>query len=194
MNTQETASAIESILFIHSEPLPVARLMQSLELSEEEVLRGLETLIKKYETSDSGLSLVRKENQVQLVTKSENASSIEKFSKSAMQESLSKSALEVLSVIAYRGPIARSEIEAIRGVNCTVTLRNLLMRELIDRKENEDDAREYLYTISFQFLKELGLQSVSELPDYDALIQDERVLSALNTTANVDVNTEETGS
>lgn len=172
-------SAIESILFAYGEPLSVSRLEQSLELSEEAVLEGLTNLVEKYEKLESGLSLVRIEDQVQLVTKGDNAVYIEKFAKSAMQESLSKAAFEVLAVIAYRGPIARSEIESIRGVNCSVTLRNLLMRELIERKENEDDARGYLYTISFQFLKELGLQSVSELPEYEALMHDERVPSVI---------------
>lgn len=180
MSVQEITSAIESILFISGEPLSVARLMVVLEVSEEEMLSGLESLVKRYEDAASGLSLVRKDDYVQLVTKSGNASFAEKFAKSAMQESLSKAALEVLAVIAYRGPIARSEIEMVRGVNCSVTLRNLLMRELIERKENADDARGYLYTVSFQFLKELGLQSASELPDYEALIRDERLLSVLN--------------
>jgi segregation and condensation protein B len=101
-----------------------------------------------------------------------------------MQESLSKAALEVLAVIAYRGPIARAEIEAIRGVNCSVTLRNLLMRALIERKENETDARGYLYSISFQFLKSLGLQSITELPEYTSLMHDERVLVVLNAYHN----------
>ncbi|MDD5083566.1 MAG: SMC-Scp complex subunit ScpB [Candidatus Moranbacteria bacterium] len=179
MSTHETMSAIESILFSYGEPLSVARIGQALELSEEAVLQGLSDLVERYEQLESGLSLVRIEDRVQLVTKGDNAVYIEKFTKSAMQESLSKAALEVLAVIAYRGPIARSEIEAIRGVNCSVTLRSLLLRELIERKENEDDARGYLYTISFQFLKELGLQSVSELPEYEALMHDERVLLAI---------------
>lgn len=180
MSLQEIISSIESILFMSGEPLSVVRLAQVLEVSEEEIMRGLEGLVKEYESSLRGLSLVRKDDHVQLVTKSANAAHIENFAKSAMQESLSKPALEVLSVIAYRGPIARSEIEAIRGVNCNVTLRNLLMRELIERRENADDARGYLYSISFQFLKELGLQSVSELPDYESLTRDERLLSVLN--------------
>lgn len=162
----------------------MARLVAVLEISEEEVMRGLEGLVKKYNTPESGLSLVRKDDMVQLVTRSENALYVEKFTKSTMQESLSKAALEVLAVIAYRGPIARAEIEAIRGVNCSVTLRNLLMRALIERKENESDARGYLYTISFQFLKSLGLQAVSELPEYELLMHDERVLVALNAYHN----------
>lgn len=172
-------SALESLLFISSEPLPVERLVQVLNLSEEAVLRGLEDLVERYESLESGLSLVRTETHIQLVTKPSNAPYLEAFSKSTLQESLSKAALEVLAVIAYRGPMTRSEIEAIRGVNCSVTLRNLLMRELIERKENDDDARGYMYNISPQFLKELGLQSETDLPDYESLIHDDRLLSVI---------------
>lgn len=179
METQKLTSAIESILFLNGEPIAVLRLAQSLEVSEEAIERGLEQLVKKYEAVESGLSLVRKGDQVQMVTKSDNTSFVEKFAKSAMQESLSKPALEVLAVIAYRGPIARAEIEAIRGVNCSVTLRNLLMRELIERKENENDARGYLYSVSFQFLREIGLQSISDLPEYESLSRDERLTAVL---------------
>jgi segregation and condensation protein B len=185
MNAHEIISAVESILFVQGEPLSVGRLARVLEISEEKVLQGIADLIERYESNESGLSLVRIEDQVQLVTRSENASYIEKFAKSAMQESLSKAALEVLSVIAYRGPIARSEIESIRGVSCNVTLRSLLMRELIERTENEDDARGYLYAISFQFLKELGLQSIAELPEYEALMHDERVLSMIEAKQSI---------
>lgn len=170
---------MESILFVSGEPLSVPRLSTVLEVPEEEIVRGLETLTKKYESSESGLSLIRKEDQVQMVTKSENTMWVEKCAKSTLQESLSRAALEVLAVIAYRGPIARSEIEMIRGVNCNVTLRNLLIRELIERTENESDPRGYLYNISFLFLKELGLQSISELPDYESLVHDERLLSTI---------------
>jgi segregation and condensation protein B len=179
MRNQEIMSAIESILFVYAEPMPIVRLGQVLEISEEEIARGLEDLVAKYEDNMSGLALVRAKDQIQLTTKGENALYIEKLSKSTLQESLSKAAFEVLAVIAYRGPIARAEIESIRGVNCSVTLRNLLIRELIERQENEDDARGYVYTITFQFLKELGLRSVEELPDYETLMHDERLLSII---------------
>jgi len=75
----------------------------------------------------------------------------------------------VLSIVAYRGPITRAEIEAIRGVNCSFTLRALLIRGLLDRTENIKDNRRYLYNISFDFLKKLGMDSVEKLPDWETL-------------------------
>lgn len=180
MNITKIAAILESILFVSGEPVSIERLSSVLEMSREEVERGLEILVKKYRSSESGLSLVLNGDEVQLATSAENSAYVDAFYKSAIQESLSKAALEVLSIIAYRGPIARTEIEAIRGVNCSVILRNLLMRELIDRKGNPDDARGYVYTVSFPFLKELGLEKISDLPDYEILLQDERVRMILD--------------
>lgn len=180
MNIRKITSVLESILFISGEPITAEQISKAMDLSREEVERGLEELVKKYRDTDSGLNLVLKGDFVQLVTCANNAEYIDKFSKSAMQESLSKAALEVLSVIAYRGPLSRAEIEAIRGVNCSVTLRNLLIRELVERTENKDDARGYVYSVSLQFLKEIGLQKISDLPDYDALSADERLNAVLS--------------
>ena len=184
MQVKDIASAVESIAFASGDPVSIMRLKQVLSISEEAVLDGIDVLVKRYEAPESGLSLICKDENVQLVTKSSAAAYLESFAKSTLQESLSKAALEVLSVIAYRGPISRAEIEAIRGVNCSVTMRNLLMRELIERKENNNDARGYLYAVSFQFLRELGLTTIEELPDYAKLLYDERILAALNTENN----------
>lgn len=182
MKHAQLISAIESMLFTQGEPLEISRLVAVLDASEEEILQGLEAMIKRYALPESGLSLVIKDESVQLVTKAQNTPILEDFFKSTMQESLSKAAMEVLSVIAYRGPVSRSEIEAIRGVNCSVTLRNLLMRELIERVENEHDAREYLYTVSFTFLRELGLQKLSDLPEFETLSRDARISTVITDT------------
>jgi segregation and condensation protein B len=136
----------------------------------------LDALAEKY-THDvqSGLMIVVKDERVMLATKAEHAPFIEALTKSTLQEHLSKAALEVLSIIAYRSPITRSEIEAIRGVNCSFTVRNLLLRDLIERKDNPQDAREYVYFPTFRFLQSLGIESTEALPEYQTLSQDERL-------------------
>nr|MDA3814739.1 SMC-Scp complex subunit ScpB [Patescibacteria group bacterium] len=97
-----------------------------------------------------------------------------KFMNKEVGEELSPAASEVLAVIAYRGPLTRAEIEYIRGVNCSFTLRNLAIRGLVDRKENPSDSRSYLYEISFEFMNSLGIKTVQELPGYKDLIKKEK--------------------
>lgn len=177
-------SAVESLLFVSGEPVSLSRISKTLEIPEEEVQTILEALAKKYaEDAERGLMLVRDDRTVLLATKPENASIVESLTKSALQENMSKAALEVLAIIAYRAPIARAEIDAIRGVNCSFTLRNLLLRDLISREGNPSDSRGYLYRPTLRFLQVLGIETVSELPQYEALSQDERLRMILEQEA-----------
>jgi segregation and condensation protein B len=177
-------SALESLLFVSGEPVSVSRISKTLEIPEEEVKTALEELAKKYaDDAERGLMLVRDDKTVLLATKPENASIVESLTKSALQENMSKAALEVLAIIAYRAPIARAEIDAIRGVNCSFTLRNLLLRDLISREGNPSDSRGYLYRPTLRFLQVLGIETVSELPQYEALSQDERLRMILEQEA-----------
>lgn len=169
-------SALESLLFLSGEPMSVLSLSKILKKSEDETREALERLAKKYtEDTESGIMLIFHDKSVRLTTKPENSEVIETLTKSTLQESLSRAALEVLTIIAYRSPITRSEIESIRGVNCSFTLRNLLLRGLIERSGNPSDARGYIYSPSFRLLETLGLESVAKLPDYETLSQDERL-------------------
>ena len=85
--------------------------------------------------------------------------------------SLSSVALEVLAIIAYRGPITRSEIEEIRGANSSFILRNLAIRGLIERKENPLNNRSYIYEVSLDLIKSLGLKKITMLPNFEELSQ-----------------------
>lgn len=175
MNEKKFVSALESILFVSGEPLKIARLAKVLSLEIAEIERNLEFLQERYAGAESGLTLISKGDEVQLASRAENSQFVEQLLKSELQDSLSPAALEVVSIIAYRGPISKTEIEAIRGVNCNYTLRNLLLRGLIERSDNPRDSRGYVYGISFEFLKKLGLEDVKKLPDYATLSVDERV-------------------
>lgn len=177
-------SVLESLLFVSGEPVSVSRIAKILEIPEEEVRTALDQLAQKYgEDTERGLMLVRDDKTVLLATKPENASVVESLTKSTLQENMSKAALEVLAIIAYRAPIARVEIDAIRGVNCSFTLRNLLLRDLISREGNPSDSRGYLYRPTLHFLQVLGIEKVSELPQYEALSQDERLRMILEQEA-----------
>ena len=74
--------------------------------------------------------------------------------------------METIAIIAYKGPLTRLDIEYVRGVNSSFIIRNLLMRGLVERVENPKDARSYLYKVSFDFLKHLGVTGIEDLPQY----------------------------
>ncbi|MCK5413152.1 MAG: SMC-Scp complex subunit ScpB [Candidatus Pacebacteria bacterium] len=170
MNTE---SILESLLFISGEPMSFKKLAKITEKKEKEIIASAESLAKKYSEAIGGLKIIIKDNKVQMVTSGENSEFVEKFLKADIEGDLSRVALEVLSVVAYRGPISRSEIEEIRGVNCSFTLRHLTIRGLIERINNPNDARAYLYKISFDFLKKLGVEKVEDLPKFNELKEKE---------------------
>jgi segregation and condensation protein B len=168
MEPEKLKSIIESILFVSGEPIELLKLARITDATEVEVENALAKLSEEY-VAGRGLRIIKIKDTIQLATNPDNAEFVAELIKSEIQENLSQAALEVLSIVAYRGPISRAEIEAIRGVNCSFTLRALLIRGLIDRTENIKDNRRYLYNISFDFLKKLGMDSVEKLPDWETL-------------------------
>jgi segregation and condensation protein B len=82
---------------------------------------------------------------------------------------LGKASLETLTIIAYKGPISKKEIEYIRGVNCQYSLRSLLLRGLIERKTGKNDERQAVYNITLETVKFLGLAKISDLPEYESI-------------------------
>lgn len=162
-------SVVESLLFVSGDPLNVKKISKIIGKNNSETEDAIVRLANEYKENNRGLWIIRKEDDVQLVSAPEFEEYVNKLFKSDFEEDLSRVSLEVLSVIAYRGPVSRVEIEDVRGVNCSFTLRNLLMRGLIERVENPNDSRSYLYKVSFEFLKHLGLGDVRELPDYEEL-------------------------
>lgn len=176
MEVEKIKSIIESILFVSGEPVKLGKLAKVIGVSKAEAENAIGLLRSEYETG-RGFSIVKKDDEVQLVSLPENAEYVSRLVKSEIQENLSQAALETLSIVAYRGPISRSDIEAIRGVNSSFTVRSLLLRGLLERMDNPNDSRSYLYKISFDFLKKLGLDDVSKLPDFENLSKDDRVES-----------------
>lgn len=176
-------SALEALLFVSGEPLPLLKIEKILGLSGRTLEETVGALREKYATDpERGLVLLEERQAILLATKPEQSRYVEALSKSFLQETLSKAALEVLAIVAYRGPIARADIDAIRGVNCSFTLRNLLLRGLIDRRGNPDDGRGYVYEPTFRFLQTLGIGKREELPDYRDLSNDRRITALLETS------------
>lgn len=164
---------IESLLFVSAKPLTAMNLFNFLKKEGEtitlpEVQTVLEELKLKYNTPESGQNLIQAGDSYQLVSNPEASQLVKQFLKEDMTGELTPASLEALTVIAYRGPIAKAELEQIRGVNCSLILRNLMIRGLITSTEEKERMRT-VYQITTEFLKYLGLTKVSELPDYERL-------------------------
>lgn len=178
MEQNELKSKIESILFMSGEPVKISKIAKVCQVENSEAESAIMVLQGEY-ADNRGMVIIRKENEVQMATSPQNSDIVSQLVKSEMQESLSRASLEVLAIVAYRGPISRVGIEAIRGVNSSFILRALLMRGLVERIDNPSDSRSYLYKISFDFLKKLGLESIEKLPDWESLSHDERIESII---------------
>jgi segregation and condensation protein B len=180
MEREKIKSIIESILFARGEEISCSQLAKIIEVKKESIVAAVDELISEYQEEKRGFGLVKNGDNIQMVTNPKNAQMVEKTIKKNLQENLSRTALEVLAIVAYRGPVSRADIEAIRGVNSSFTLRNLLMRGLIIKNTNENDQRGYLYNISTEFIKKMGMGQINELPDYESLSKDKRVESIIN--------------
>lgn len=155
---------IEAILFWKGEPVSVKKLADILKTTEEAIQTALSELAIKLE--NRGLQLVRKEDEVMLGTRSEMSPIIETLTKEELVKDLGKAGLETLSIVLYRGPVTRRDIDYIRGVNSQFILRNLLVRGLVEKIPNPDDQRTFLYKPTFELLSHMGLGSLQELPEY----------------------------
>ncbi len=182
----EILSRLETALFAVGAPLSTDRLAKTLDTDIATIDLALEELQTRYQMPESGLMLIRLGNKIQLGTRGENILVIEHLREAELQESLSRASLETLAVIAYRGPVTRADIDAIRGVNSSFTLRHLLIRGLIEREGNPLDARGYIYRPTFDFLKILGIGKITDLPEYEMLSQNERLTELLAEDTSVE--------
>lgn len=157
---------LESLIFAYGKPIEIEKLAKICDVDKKKIGESLEKLNQEYKNSGKGLRLVLKSNEVQMATAPEFAKAVEKLVTGELQEDLSKVSLETLTIVAYKGPITRLEIEAIRGVNCLYTLRTLLIRGLIEKKRHPHDLRLGVYEVTTKFLRYLGLTKVDELPNY----------------------------
>ena len=160
------AAQVECLLFVADGPISVGRLAEALEVTPGQVERALTDLVTTY--VGRGLRLQRVGNRVQLITTPQAAPYVERFLGLEARTRLSQAALETLAIIAYRQPITRPEIEAIRGVSSDSVLRTLLSVGLIeDVGRAPTVGRPILYGTTFEFLQHFGLSGLDELPPMD---------------------------
>jgi len=167
-------SQVESILFIAGRPVSVKKMAEYLNSSQKKVEEACRELMEEYKKGERGIQMIKNGSKYQLVSSPKNAEVIQDFIKDETSGELTQPSLETLTIIAYRGPVSKIEIERIRGVNCSLILRNLLMRGLIEYKYDKTKKETY-YTVSFDFLRFLGVNSIEELPDYEKLSRHESI-------------------
>lgn len=161
-------SAFEAMMFTWGEPLNARSAAEVLNISEKEAIEYLEELREEYENENRGIRIRRINKSFQFVTADENAAYIERLCTPVKRRKLSQSALEVLAIIAYKQPVTRGEIEAIRGIKCERVLEGLMRKELIEEKGRSNGiGRPILYGTTDTFLKYFGFSSLKELPDIE---------------------------
>jgi segregation and condensation protein B len=161
-------STIESLLFVSAKPLKSKELAKILEKPLTEVQDAVNELVT--DRKDSGVVVLDNNGEYQMATNSANSTAVKNFLNAELREKLTDATVEVLAIIAYRQPISKAEIEAIRGVNSQYSIRALLMRGLIEKISNPSDQRSFLYQTTTEFLQHLGVSSTKDLPDFEKLV------------------------
>ncbi len=161
---------IEAILFWKGEPISKKKLSETLSVSLEETELALQKL--KENLGNRGIALLEKDGEVTLGTAPEMSTLIENLRKEELNKDLSKATLETLSIIIYKNGVSRNEIDYIRGVNSSFSLRALSVRGLIEKEVDPKDSRRFVYKPSFDLLSYMGVKSVEELPDFAEVNKD----------------------
>ena len=157
-------SSLIAYLFAKGEPVSRKAISTYLKLSEGEVKSAIAEASRRLE--GTGLCLVDDGKEIDLRTDQSASSMVEQMRKEEFSRDLGKAGLETLAILLYKGPSSRSEIDYIRGVNSTYTLRALSMRGLVRRIPNPKDERGFVYEPTTQLLSHLGVSAVAELPDF----------------------------
>jgi segregation and condensation protein B len=177
---------LEAILLYFAEPKSIDELGTMLKVSREEINTSLNILRESLSTR--GVRLMIAGEMVSLATAPEASGMIEQMIKEEREKELGRAGLETLSIVLYHGPLTRSAVDHIRGVNSTFIIRNLLIRGLIDKVENPKDLRSFLYRPTLDLLRFLGVTRVEDLPSYeDTRAELEGFLSAPLPTDNPEI-------
>ena len=158
-------AAIEAILFSMGDAVSSKDLAKVLEIDEKDVVKLLNDMMDKYEANDRGIRLVKLEDSYQLCTKNEYYDVLSQLVNMPKKHNLTDSLMETLSIIAYKQPVTRQEIEAIRGVSCVHAINKLVEYKLVTEVGRLDAiGRPILFGTTEDFLRSFGVTSMDELP------------------------------
>ena len=158
-------TALEAILMVVDEPVGEVTLAQVAERPTEEVVRELHALAAEYDEQGRGFDLRQVAGGWRFYTRAVAAAYVERFVLDGQQARLTQAALETLAVVAYRQPVSRARVSAVRGVNVDGVMRTLVARGLVEDSGEEGEGGSTLYRTTSYFLERLGLRGIDELPD-----------------------------
>ena len=158
-------ASVEAVLLVVDEPVSDLLLAQVLERPRDEVTAELHALAAAYSAEGRGFDLREVAGGWRLYTREECAPVVERFLRDGQEVRLTQAALEALAVVAYRQPVSRARVSAVRGVNCDGVIRTLTLRGLVEEQSTEPETGAILYRTTDYFLERLGLASLDELPE-----------------------------
>jgi len=165
-------ACLEAILLVVDEPVAEVVLAQVLERPRDEVSRALTRLAASYDKQRRGYDLRQVAGGWRYYTREECAPVVERFVRDGHEVRLTQAALETLAVVAYRQPVSRPQVSAVRGVNCDAVMRTLTLRGLVEEAGAEHETGAILYQTTSYFLERLGLASLEDLPDLAPFLPD----------------------
>lgn len=164
MSNKEVNRAIEAILMVVDEPINEVVLAQIIERPTDEIKNAISQLVEQYEREERGFELRQVAGGWRFYSHPDLSPMVEKFVLDGQQAKLTQAALETLAVIAYKQPVSRARVSAIRGVNVEAVMKTLVTRGLVEESGVENETGAILYKTTSYFLEKLGLNSVEDLP------------------------------
>ncbi len=168
--TPELAALVEAVLLVADEPVPAVTLAQVVERGSDEVHDALSQLARAYDEQGRGFELREVGGGWRYTTRGDCAPWVERFLRNGQQARLTQAALETLAVVAYRQPVTRARVSAVRGVNVDGVVRTLVSRGLLAEAGHDADTGGMLYVTTSLLLQKLGLRSLDDLPSLAPLL------------------------
>jgi len=165
-------ASLEAILLVVDEPVAEVVLAQVLERPRGEVVGALHALAAEYTEQGRGFDLREVAGGWRFYTRADCAPVVERFVRDGQEVRLTQAALETLAVVAYRQPVSRSRVSAVRGVNCDGVIRTLVLRGLVEEAGTEAETSAILYRTTSYFLERIGLRSIDDLPELAPFLPD----------------------
>ncbi|GAB1330461.1 SMC-Scp complex subunit ScpB [Streptomyces sennicomposti] len=170
--------ALEAVLMVVDEPATEEQLAKTLQRPRRQIAEALRELADEYTAQGRGFELRTVAGGWRYYTRPEYAAAVETFVLDGQQARLTQAALETLAVVAYRQPVSRSRVSAVRGVNCDGVMRTLLQRGLVQEAGTEPETGAILYTTTNYFLERMGLRGLDELPELAPFLPEAEAIEA----------------